>query len=728
MEKYENLPTLERPVSVLRGVGEAREAALRKIGLETVGDVISFYPRAYQNRGMAATAAEVKEKVTDGTNGPFSMILTVAAEPEVKMIRRGMVLMKLKAFDETGVVHITYFNQQYLKQKMPTGSTFRFFGKVTYEYNSLQMNSPITEPYYDGVKLDDIVPVYPLTTGLSQKFMANLAREALKLAAADLREYLPLDALSELSLPSYSYALNNIHAPSTVEAIENSKRRLIFDELYLLSLSMNLRGNKARRTNYVKASDCDLSEFYAQLKFELTGAQKRCVDEISADMSGERLMNRILTGDVGSGKTVVAAAAAYIAVKNGYRAAVMAPTEILAEQHANKLSEIFTPLGINCALLTGSTGKKTRTLITEGLSGCSPMNKIDIIIGTHALITEGIQIENLGLAVIDEQHRFGVKQRAALFEKAENVHCLVMSATPIPRTMTLANYGSIDLSRIDELPKGRQKIDTFVVNESYHQRLLAFIRKQSAEGHQTYVVCPAVEENKDKTKDDNPENIGNINLIDDLLAEENESAPPMKAAESVAAQLTAELPELKVGLIHGRMKSADKDFVMKAFERREIDVLVSTTVIEVGVDVPNATLMIVENAERFGLSALHQLRGRVGRGQFKSYFILVSDAKNPKSKERLKAIKSTTDGFKIAEYDLEQRGPGDFFNESGVIRQSGEMSFALAASCTDVNLMERASFYAKRTAEDDPEMRKPENKPAYDKVVKFTSRTEKMTN
>ncbi len=727
MEKYENLPPLERPVSVIRGVGEAREAALCRIGLETIGDVLSFYPRAYQNRGKISTAAEVKESAMEGKAGPYSMILTVAVEPEVKMIRRGMVLMKLKAFDETGVVHITYFNQQYLKPKMPNGSTFRFFGKVTYERSSLQMNSPITEPYYDGAKLDSIVPVYPLTTGLSQKFMVNLAREALSLAASELKEYLPLDARSELSLPSYSYAINNIHAPESVEAIDKAKRRLIFDELFMLSLSMNLRGNKARRENYMKTPDCGLEDFYNRLEFELTGAQKRCIAEISADMSGERLMNRILTGDVGSGKTVVAAAAVYIAVKNGYRAAIMAPTEILAEQHANKLAEIFTPLGINCALLTGSTGKKARTLICEGLTGDNPMNRIDIIIGTHALITDDVRIENLGLAVIDEQHRFGVKQRAALFEKAENVHCLVISATPIPRTMTLANYGSIDLSRIDELPRGRQTIETFIVNESYHERLLGFIHRQSAEGHQIYVVCPAVEE-KEKKKEDDPENIGDISLFDDLFVEEEDSTLPIKAAESYAVQLAAELPELKIGLIHGRMKSVDKDLVMKAFKNREIDVLVSTTVIEVGVDVPNATLMIVENAERFGLSALHQLRGRVGRGQFKSYFILVSDTKSKKSKERLKAIKSTNDGFKIAEYDLEQRGPGDFFNECGVIRQSGEMSFKLAASCTDMDLIEKAAFYAKRTAEDDPDMQKPENRQAFEKLVKFTRDNEKMAN
>lgn len=715
---------LDRPVSDLKGVGEARHLALISMGIETLGDLIRCYPRAYQNRGDTVTIKNIKEKIADGENGPFSVILTVASEPSVKMIRRGMTVMKLRAFDETGAVQLTYFNQPYLKNTMHTGSMFRFFGKITYEYNSLQMTNPITEPYYEGAALPDIVPVYPLSSGLTQKFMAGIVSEALKTVSGELREFLPHDALTELSLPTYSYALNNIHHPDTVSAIESAKRRLVFDELYLMMLSMAVKGAKARRKNYIPMTETDLSEFTARLPYELTGAQKRCVSEIIGDMAGDNLMNRILTGDVGSGKTIVSAAAAYVAVKNGYRAAIMVPTEILAEQHAEDFSSLFTPLGINCALLCGSTKKKARDLILEGLTDENPMNRVDIIIGTHALISDEVAIQKLGLAIIDEQHRFGVMQRAALFEKAEDVHCLVMSATPIPRTMTLVTYGSIDVSRIDELPKGRQKVDTFIVNESYRARLYAFIKKQADEGHQTYVVCPAVEEAE--KKDDDPEEMADIKLIGDLM-DENRSLP-MKAAETMAKELSEALPDLKVGIIHGKMKTADRESVMKAFEEGETDVLVSTTVIEVGVNVPNATLMIVENAERFGLSQLHQLRGRVGRGSLKSYFILVSDTHEPKSQERLKAIKSTTDGFKIAEYDLEQRGPGDFFNESGVIRQSGEMSFALAASCTDTNLIERASYYAKKTSEADPELKKEENKITADYLSRFNRKTEKTTN
>lgn len=715
---------LDRPVASLKGVGEAREKALLSMGIETLGDLICCYPRAYQNRGDTHTVAEIKEKAAEGEKGPFSVILTVSAEPSVKMIRRGMTIMKLKAFDETGAVQIIYFNQQYLKNTMHTGSVFRFFGRITSEHGSLQMSNPITEPYYADAPLPDIVPVYPLSAGLKQKFMAGIVAEALRTAAGELFEFLPHDALTELSLPTYSYALNTIHRPDTVSAIEKAKRRLVFDELYLMMLSLAVKGKNSRRRNYIRLNDTEIGEFVSSLPYELTGAQKRCVSEIISDMAGESLMNRILTGDVGSGKTVVAAAAVYAAVRNGYRAAVMVPTEILAEQHAADFDKLFAPLGISCALLTGSTKKKAKTLILEGLTDANPMNRVDVVIGTQALISDGVEIESLGLAVIDEQHRFGVMQRAALFEKAEDVHCLVMSATPIPRTMTLVTYGSIDVSRIDELPRGRQKVDTFIVNESYRARLNAFIRKQADEGHQSYVVCPAVEEAEAVEQD--AENIGDIDLIGGEA--KKEPALPLKAAETTAEYLAEALPELKIGLIHGKMKTAGREEVMKAFEAGEVDVLVSTTVIEVGVNVPNATLMIVENAERFGLSQLHQLRGRVGRSSLKSYFILVSDTKDPGAQDRLRAIKSTTDGFEIAEYDLEQRGPGDFFNESGMIRQSGEMNFKLASSCTDANLIERASHYAKKTAESDPDLTSAENKHLSAQLSHFNKKTAKTTN
>lgn len=715
---------LNQSVSTLRGVGESRRAALEKMGIETIGDLLHCYPRAYQNRGDTQTIAEIRERMSEGEIGPFSTVLTAASEPTVRMIRRGMTICKVRAFDETGSAEITYFNQPYMKDTLHTGSSFRFFGRFSWEYNRLQLQNPICEPYVEGIPLPDIVPVYPLSAGLTQKFMAGIISEALRIAGREFVEYLPKDALAELNLPTSGYTMQNIHRPETVSAMETAKRRLAFDELYLMFLSMTMNGARAKRANTCPFRKGDLTQFLVNLPFELTHAQRRSIEEIRTDMSGKTLMNRILTGDVGSGKTIVAAAAAYLAVKNGYRAAIMVPTEILASQHYEDFEKLFTPLGIRCALLTGSTKKRDRDRILAGLTDEPTLEgKLDIVIGTHALISDGVKLERLGLAIIDEQHRFGVMQRAALFEKARSVHCLVMSATPIPRTLTLAAYGSIDVSRIDELPKGRQKIDTFIVNEGYRERLNGFIRKQAAEGHQTYVVCPAVEESEEKTES-NPEEMANLPLIKSAV----DTSIPVKAATVFAQYLAEALPDLKVGFVHGKIKTADKERVMESFSSGELDVLVSTTVIEVGVNVPNATLMIVENAERFGLSQLHQLRGRVGRGQFKSYFILVSDSRQPEAQDRLRAIKNTTDGFEIAEYDLQMRGPGDFFNENGAIRQHGQMNFTLAAACRDTHMIERASYYANRTIADDPMLTKEENQAAAVRLAEFGKKTEKTAN
>lgn len=694
------------------------------MGIETIYDLLHCYPRAYQNRGDTHTLAEIKERMTNGEVGPFSTILTIASEPVVRMIRRGMTLVKVRAFDETGSVEITYFNQPYRKDTLHTGATFRFFGRFTFEYNRLGLQSPIQEPYVEGVPLADIVPVYPLSQGLTQNFMMSITSEALRKAGDTFVEYLPKDALAELQLPTAGYTLQQIHRPESVSAMETAKRRLVFDELYLMFLSMSMSGARVKRTNTCPFTRGDLTTFLVSLPFELTEAQLRSIREIRGDLSGKMLMNRILTGDVGSGKTIVAAAAAYLAVKNGYRAAIMVPTEILASQHYEDFEKLFAPLGMRCALLTGSTKKRDRERILAGLNDePTTEGKLDIVIGTHALLSENVKMDRLGLAIIDEQHRFGVMQRAALFEKARDVHCLVMSATPIPRTLTLAAYGSIDVSRIDELPKGRQKIDTFIVNESYRERLNAFIRKQAAEGHQTYVVCPAVDEAEEKVSL-NPEEMANIPLISATV----DTSVPLKAATVFAGYLQEALPELKVGFVHGKMKSAEKECVMESFATGELHVLVSTTVIEVGVNVPNATLMIVENAERFGLSQLHQLRGRVGRGQFKSYFILVSDTRQPEAQERLRAIKNTTDGFAIAEYDLEMRGPGDFFNETGDIRQHGQMNFRLAAACRDTHLIERASFYANRTVAEDPTLEKEENRAVAVRLAQSGEKQEKISN
>lgn len=721
----EKTEIMEQPVTVLRGVGPAKQAALAKMGIETVGDAVRLWPRAYQNRGDVRSLEQIAARCREGENGPFSAILTVSSEPQTRYIRKGMNITTVKAFDETGAVTVTWFNQPYVAGRIHTGDTCRFFGRFEWNerYRRLSLNSPLTEQWSEEIALPDIVPVYPVTQGLTQRFMTDLTKNALDKAGEELTETLPTDALEELSLPTYAWAVRQIHRPESVEAMENAKRRLVFEELWLMFLSMaQTHAASKQKSGALRIRDADLAPFLAALPFSLTGAQERCVSEIVSDMGGETLMNRILTGDVGSGKTAVAAAAAYAAARNGMRSFVMAPTEILATQHAADFERLFAPLGIRTALLTGSTKKKERDGILRDLRG-DPAEGISVLIGTHALLTEDVIADSLGLCVIDEQHRFGVMQRAALFEKSRNVHCLVMSATPIPRTLTLAAYGMIDVSRIDELPAGRQKIDTFIVNESYRERLNAFIQKQADEGHQTYVVCPAIEENPDAEGSEGEE-MANLPLVDVM----DEGRPPMKNARQTADELASALPGLGIGFVHGRLKPAEKERVMRAFADGELDVLVSTTVIEVGVNVPNATLMIVENAERFGLSQLHQLRGRVGRGRAKSYFILVSDSRSPEAQDRLKALKNTTDGFEIAEYDLEIRGPGDFFNETGAIRQHGQMNFRLAAACRDPAMIERASFYARRAAEEDPNLEKPENRRLASRLAVFTRKTEKTQN
>lgn len=712
------------PVTALKNVGEKRAAALAKIGITTVEDLIFHFPRAYQNRGDVRTVAELRARLQERVSDPCAVVLTVAAEPTARMVRRGMTLVKFRAFDETGVCDMIYFNMTFVKDVFHAGSAFRFWGRFSLEGNRLQCVNPIYEPYREGVPLPDVVPVYPLCAGIAQQRMAQLVSDALRYAGAETTEYLPPSILARMGLPALPWTLRNLHRPESMAALEAAQRRRVFEELFFLFVALAASGNRKKQKNDRVMTELSLDDFRKHLPFALTGAQERCVAEIAADLAGESVMNRMLTGDVGSGKTVVAAAALYLAVKNGYRGAVMAPTEILASQHYRDLSALFAPLGIRCALLTGSTPKRERDAVLASLSSMS-IAGTDIVIGTHALISDGVEIDNLGLAVIDEQHRFGVAQRAALLEKRRGVHSLVMSATPIPRTLTLALYGELDVSRIDELPAGRQKVDTFIVNESYRERLNGFIRKQASEGRQVYVVCPAVEEKKKSPGEENAEEMSNVTFAG--IYDGETELPPLKAAETCAAELAEKLPELRVAFVHGKLKNAEKERVMREFAAGNVDVLVATTVVEVGVNVPNATLMIVENAERFGLSQLHQLRGRVGRGEAKSYFILVSDAQSETARKRLAAVKSSSDGFRIAEYDLEQRGPGDFFG-SDSIRQHGQMRLTLAAGCRDAALIERTAVLARETVAADPDLSLPENAGIAEKTRALLRRSENLAN
>lgn len=758
------------PVTVVKNVGAKRAEALAKLGIETVGDLALHFPRAYQNRGDVSTVAKVRERILEkrrerlgtepwsaaeeGANlssDPVALVLTIASEPSARMVRRGMVLVKVRAFDETGPCELTYFNMTYVKDAMHTGEVFRFFGRFTLSGNRLQGANPIFEAVRAGIVLPEIVPVYPLTAGVSQKVMAGLVSDALRMVSPELAEFLPAAVLCEMELPSYAYMVTNLHHPETVEALAAARRRRVFEELFLLFCAMAASERREKRENVRPFSDTDTAPFLGVLPFSLTGAQSQCVGEIAADLNGPFLMNRMLTGDVGSGKTAVAAAAVYLAVKNGYRAAVMAPTEILAGQHYKDLSSLFEPLGIRCALLTGSTGKRERERIraalreekspkpeTEPLPGLavpSPRgSSVDVVIGTHALLTEDVVIDRLGLALIDEQHRFGVAQRAALMEKCESVHSLVMSATPIPRTLALALYGDLDVSRIDEMPAGRRKTDTFVVDERYRARLNGFIASQVSLGHQVYVVCPSVSgpsvsgPSVKKRETEDSEELSNVTFADTYEGERD--LPPLKAAETHAEELRQALPSLRVALLHGRMKTAEKERVMEAFAAGEIDVLVATTVIEVGINVPNATLMIVENAERFGLSQLHQLRGRVGRGGAKSYFVLVSDAGGEAARSRLLAVKSTSDGYRIAEFDLEQRGPGDFIGsgEGASLKQHGQARLTLAAGCRDTGLVESAVRLARQTVDSDPALASPDHEALAQRVRELLRRGASTVN
>ena len=682
-------------VGVLHGVGKVKKDAYSRVGVESVEDLLEYFPRSYENRGDICLLCQARQDIKS------AVILTVATTPKVHLIRRGMSLLKFRAFDESGSCEIIYFNQDYLRDKFPIGATFRFWGKVEMEKGKYSMSSPIAEPYIESHPLPPYTPIYKLTDGLSQKQISQNMSAALEIAKDSLCDPMPTEILEKYELSSLYDSLLSIHNPIDQITLGQAKRRLVFDELFTFALGMSMSAKNVVRENCApKMTDTDITPLLSMLPYTLTGAQTRAIADIARDMKSSVPMARILIGDVGSGKTICAASAMYIAVKNGYQVCLMAPTEILATQHYNDLSPLFERLGIKCALLTGSLTPSKKAKLHSLISTPDDNSRIDVVISTQALISEKVEFYKPALNIADEQHRFGVNQRATLLRKAKHTHTLVMSATPIPRSLALVMYGDLDVSKIDEMPKGRQRVDTFLVDESYRERLDGFIRKTVAEGSQVYIVCPAVEE---------------AELPDDELdlfeIFESDKKPPLKAAVQYAAELSERLPELNIAFVHGKLKAKEKDEIMNRFARGEIQVLVSTTVIEVGVNVPNATLMIVENSERFGLSQLHQLRGRVGRGSKKSYCILVSGTKSKnqlseKSRNRLDTMRRCYNGFDIAEEDLKQRGPGDFLcmNTHASIRQSGDIYFKLADMCEDATLMENAFSEARELISRDPEL------------------------
>jgi len=657
---------LQTNVRYIKGIGEQRAKALDKLGIATLRDLIGWFPRKYDDRTQMKKIAEL----VPGENACVAAM--IASPPTIAHIRRGMDLIKVRAVDETGTLDVTFFNQTWLKNNLVPGKSYVFYGKAEGNLLRRKMASPIVEQEGRGEFTGRIVPIYPLTAGVSQLILSRSIRQGLDECVHILPDVLPDEVRRDHHLCRIGFAYENIHFPTSPEALDMARRRLAFEELFLFTIGLKRLRSRREVVHVPPCADVDMEAFYSALPFTLTAAQRRCVEEAIADMRSGTPMNRLCQGDVGSGKTMVAAACVYFCVKNGRQAALMAPTEILAQQHYAGLAPLLENLGIRCALLTGSTKAAVKRSISAQLAS----GEIDFAIGTHALITGSVEYADLGLVVTDEQHRFGVAQRAALAAKGVHPHTLVMSATPIPRTLALILYGDLDVSIIDQLPPGRRPIETYTVPGSYHERIYNFIRRLVAEGRQAYIVCSMVEEN-------------------DELPDER------KAVTEYARMLqTKVFPDLNVSFVHGKMKPKEKDAVMTAFAAGEAHILVSTTVIEVGVDVPNAAVMVVENAERFGLSQLHQLRGRVGRGKHQSYCILISDSRNEETKQRLNVMAKTSDGFKIAEEDLRLRGPGDFFGQ----RQHGLPGLRVADIGCDTQLLKEAQEAAEKLLAEDPEL------------------------
>lgn len=691
--------TLDSSVSMLPGIGKTREAAFARIGVFTVRDLLYHFPTAYENRGDIRRLADV---MADGETHAF--LLTVDTPPKSVTIRRGMTLTKFRAFDESGKIEIVFFNQPYCEKVFRVGEQYRFFGKFFTSGKKLQLSNPAYEEAPEGRRLPDLVPRYGLSEGLTHKAVGRAVAAALPLVD-QLTDPLPEPLRKTHGFPSLPAALRALHEPGNAEGNSAALRRIVYDELLSFSLATALSDFCRREKSAPVCVRQNVSALLALLPYELTDSQKDAVRGIAADMRGDGTravpMARILVGDVGCGKTVCAAIALYIAFLNGLQGALLAPTEILARQHFADLSALFERLGVKTALLIGSTPKSERKRILEALTAEEPQDRCDVLIGTHALLEEDVIFSQLGLTVTDEQHRFGVAQRAVLKEKNEAAHLLVMSATPIPRTLALALYGDLAVSRITEMPRGRQRVETHLIGNALRRRLHDFIRKTVKDGGQVFVVCPSIEDAD-----------GTVPLS--AFAGKGQlfsSSAPLLSAVGCAEELSGALPGISVGCLHGRMKSSEKEEIMHRFSTGEISVLVSTTVIEVGINVPNATLMVVENAERFGLSQLHQLRGRVGRGAKKSYCVLVSDSAADITRERLRTLCTTYDGYEIAERDLALRGPGDFLaSASGrSLRQSGGIDLPLLALCRETALMENAFSDARRLLAEDPELSRPEH-------------------
>ena len=661
---------LEEDVKYTKGVGPKKVELLNKLGIFTLKDLITYYPRTYEDRSKP-------KFLYDCADGEEVLVEVIACSTVNNVRLKGKTMQRLIIRDETASATVTWFNQPYLKDKFIIGQKYKIYGKVSKKLGKITFNSPMFDEEEQNKNTGRIIPIYPLTFSLSQNALRKIIEEAIKKVYGKLEETLPEYILKENQLQNINDATKCIHFPNEFKDFNIARKRLVFEELLSVQLALLMLKNKYKTNkNGIKFSEeAKMSDVINTLPFKLTKAQLRVLEEIDRDMETDKNMNRLLQGDVGSGKTVVAMCSAYKAVKSGYQAAIMAPTAILATQHLENFKKILEKLNIRCELLISGITKKQKESILERLEN----GEIDILIGTHAIIEDNVKFKKLGLVVTDEQHRFGVKQRMKIAQKGKNPDVLVMTATPIPRTLALILYGDLDISIIDELPPNRKEIETYAVNKNMTQRVNNFIEKQLKEGRQAYIVCPLVEENEEMD---------------------------LKSVEKLYEEYSKEIfPQYKVQYIHGKMKTKEKDEIMKNFKEGKIDILISTTVIEVGVDVPNSNIMVVENAERFGLAQLHQLRGRVGRGKYKSYCILKYEGKSDTTRKRMQVMTQTNDGFIISEKDLELRGAGDFFGTM----QHGLPEFKIANLFEDVDILKQVQLIATKILEKDPKLEKEEN-------------------
>lgn len=660
------MDSLTMSIQYIKGVGPKRASKLRRLNINTVEDLLYFVPRDYEDRSKFKTLREctIGEKT--------SLEVEVCGPPNILRPRKNFSILKIPIKDESGYGCLVWFNQDYLRDRFAIGNKLIVNGKINKMGMEIQIVNPIFEKEGNLKKIGKIMPIYPLTEGLTNNEMINIMTNVLRDNLKKVEEFLPVDLRERLNLLDIKESLMNIHFPTNKDQLLRARARLSFEELLTLQLGLFIIKNKANSYNegikFPKVKEID--EFIESLPFKLTEAQKKVFKEIEENMESNKQMNRLVQGDVGSGKTIVAVLAMFKAWKSGFQSVMMAPTEILATQHFESISKFLSSYNVKCELLVGSISNKRKEEILEDLQE----GNVDIIVGTHAIIQDNVQFKNLGLAITDEQHRFGVKQRAALSQKGTNPDVIVMTATPIPRTLALILYGDLDISIIDELPPGRKEIETYAVGTDMIKRVNNFVKKQIEEGRQAYIVCPLIEESETLT----------INAAEELYNNLKEDV----------------FKDLNMGLLHGKMKAKEKDEIMDDFKNHKLDILVSTTVIEVGVNVPNSNIMVIYNAERFGLAQLHQLRGRVGRGNHQSYCILINEGNNKVARERMRILQQTTDGFKISEKDLELRGPGEFFGT----RQHGIPELKVANLFTDMEILKIAQREALEIIKEDPNM------------------------